>query len=301
MADPDIMTDHPFIRRVLRWGLYPFSWFIIAVFFTAVMQDRIPPEAAWGSTTLIFLLGYLALETVFPYQGRWKMTWQSFWSDMKYLVVNGASIAIVNAALAYISIRLIADSAGTAAALPIVVQIIMMLLIFEAVHYTIHRSMHMGRTRLNKWLWTVHAPHHLPDKLYILMHVVGHPINQIILQSIVIVLPIWAFGYSPEAVAGFVMINAMHGLISHFNVDVRMGWMNYIFVGTELHRYHHSSDLRDAKNFGATLSIFDQMFGTFVYKPAVPPAHLGAEDSTLYPEYGNIFSILRMPFDRKRI
>ena len=29
------------------------------------------------------------------------------------------------------------------------------------------------------------------------------------------------------------------------------GWLNYIFVGTELHRYHYS--------------VFDQMFGTFVY------------------------------------
>ncbi|MEP5152196.1 sterol desaturase family protein [Planktotalea sp.] len=287
-------TDMP--RIILRWTIYPLSWSIIAFFFWRMTEGVIEPQAAWGATTAILFVTYLFLETVFPYQDRWKMTWRSFWSDFKHMVVNGASIAIVNAGLAYASIALSADLNGPAARLPIWLQIILALVIFEACHYTVHRSMHEGRTRLNKWLWTVHAPHHLPDKLYVLMHVVGHPINQILLQIVVLVLPIWLMGYSQHAIAGYVMITGMHGLISHFNVDVRMGWMNYIFVGTELHRYHHSSDLRDAKNFGATLSIFDQMFGTFVYKPGVAPADLGAANTSLYPYYGDIVKVLKMPF-----
>lgn len=300
MALSQVITDHPKLRSVLRWGLYPFSWCVIAGFFFAMLEGRLAPQAAWGATTGIFFLLYLSLETLFPYQGRWKMTWQSFWSDMKYLVVNGASIAMVNAGLALASIALTANLDGPASGLPIALQIVMMLVIFEACHYTLHRAMHEGRSSLNSWLWQVHAPHHLPDKLYVLMHVVGHPINQILLQSLVIVLPIWLMGYDQHAVAGFVMINGMHGLISHFNVDVRMGWMNYIFVGTELHRYHHSADMRDAKNFGATLSIFDQMFGTFVYRPGVPPVALGAADDSSYPAYGKILAVLKMPFVAKR-
>lgn len=287
-------------RSVLRWTIYPISWAIIAFFFWRMTTGAIEPQSAWGATTAIFLVSYIGLETVFPYQSRWKMTWRSFWSDFKYLVVNGSSIAIVNAGLAYATIALSADMRGPASGLPIWVQIILALIIFEACHYSLHRSMHEGRSRLNGWLWKVHAPHHLPDKLYVIMHVVGHPINQIFLQIVVLVLPIWLMGYSQYAVAGFVMVNSMHGLISHFNVDVRMGWMNYIFVGTELHRYHHSSDLRDAKNFGATLSIFDQIFGTFVYRPGVAPASLGAADASLYPDYGDIVTVLKMPFRKGR-
>ncbi|MEL6572530.1 MAG: sterol desaturase family protein [Pseudomonadota bacterium] len=298
MKQTDVHVIDNLPRAVLRWTIYPASWAVIAFFFWRMTVEEIAPQAAWGSTTVIFLVSYLVLETMFPYQSRWTMTWSSFWSDFKYLVVNGTSIGLVNAGLAYVSIELSADMPGPAADLPIWLQIVMALVIFEALHYTLHRAMHEGRTRLNGWLWKVHAPHHLPDKLYIIMHVVGHPINQILLQIVILVLPIWLMGYSQFAVAGFVMINSMHGLISHFNVDVRMGWMNYIFVGTELHRYHHSSDLRDAKNFGATLSIFDQMFGTFVYRPGVAPAALGAENDSLYPDYGDILSILKMPFRR---
>lgn len=283
-------------RSILRWTIYPISWAVIGFFFWRMSTGTIAPQEAWGATSALFLVSYLILETLFPYQSRWKMTWHSFWSDFKYLVVNGASIAIVNAGLAYASIALSTDMSGPASNLPTWLQIILALVIFEALHYCLHRSMHEGRTRLNRWLWKVHAPHHLPDKLYIIMHVVGHPINQILLQIVILVLPIWLMGYSQYAVAGFIMINSMHGLISHFNVDVRMGWMNYIFVGTELHRYHHSSDLKDAKNFGATLSIFDQVFGTFVYQPGIAPDSLGAADASLYPKYGDILTVLKMPF-----
>ena len=90
----------------------------------------------------------------------------------------------------------------------------------------------------------------------------------------------------------FLMINGMHGLISDFNVDVRAGWFNYLFVGTELHRYHHTAVVTDAGIFGATLSIFDQLFGTFVYHPGVPLRDLGVGAATGLPAYERFGSVL---------
>ena len=81
----------------------------------------------------------------------------------------------------------------------------------------------------------------------------------------------------------FLMINGLYGLISHFNVDARMGWLNYIFVGPELHRYHHSAGVNDAKGYGNTLSIYDWMFGAFVYRPGVPQAELGVNAAAGMP------------------
>jgi sterol desaturase/sphingolipid hydroxylase (fatty acid hydroxylase superfamily) len=43
--------------------------------------------------------------------------------------------------------------------------------------------------------------------------------------------------------------------VSHFNVNSRVAWLNYLLVGTELHRYHHNADPTEAKNFGAVVSI----------------------------------------------
>ena len=96
----------------------------------------------------------------------------------------------------------------------------------------------------------------------------------------------------------FLMINGMHGLISHFNVDIRMGVANYLFVGPELHRYHHSANVDESKNYGATLSIFDQLFGTFVYNPGKAPKELGVDPATGLPAYERFFAVLKLPFSR---
>jgi sterol desaturase/sphingolipid hydroxylase (fatty acid hydroxylase superfamily) len=90
----------------------------------------------------------------------------------------------------------------------------------------------------------------------------------------------------------------MHGLFSHFNVDIRAGWMNYLFVGTELHRYHHSANVAEAGNFGATLSVFDLIFGTFVYRPGLPPQELGVTGDL--PPYERFAAVLALPFQRGR-
>ena len=150
--------------------------------------------------------------------------------------------------------------------------------------------------RSGRFLWRVHAAHHLPEKLYVIMHAVFHPINAIFVQTLALTIPVLLMGYDQSVVTLFLMINGMHGLISHYNVDVRMGWMNYVFVGTELHRYHHSVDAAESKNYGATLPIFDQLFGTFVYKPGMPPKALGVDARAGLPAHEEYLKVLALPF-----
>jgi sterol desaturase/sphingolipid hydroxylase (fatty acid hydroxylase superfamily) len=144
----------------------------------------------------------------------------------------------------------------------------------------------------------VHAAHHLPPRLYLVMHAVFHPINALIIRGLVIVLPIWAMGYDQQVVAMFSMITALHGIISHFNVDMRMGWANYLFVGPELHRYHHSACPNESKNYGSALSVFDQLFGTFVYRPGLPPRDLGVSPESGLPDYDRTGAVLALPLRR---
>ena len=156
--------------------------------------------------------------------------------------------------------------------------------------------MHELQGPIGRFLWRSHAAHHLPPRLYLVMHAVFHPFNAIIVQGLVITLPIWLMGYGLRAVAMFMMINGLHGVISLFNVDIRAGWMNYIFVGPEIHRYHHSADVNEAKNFGNTLSIYDVLLGTFVYCPGIPPADLGVRSDTGLPAYERFFAVMALPF-----
>lgn len=91
-------------------------------------------------------------------------------------------------------------------------------------------------------------------------------------------------------------IITLQGLVSHCNLDLRAGWFNYLFVGTELHRFHHSADLSESKNYAATLSSIDIAFGTFFYRPGRVPERLGAHDQSAYPDSNEFWKVMRLPF-----
>lgn len=282
----------------LQWGVYPLSWAVAIILFAVAVQGHIQMTTALilSNATLVVLL--IVLETLFPFRRRWGATWSSVFTDIKYIAMNGAFLGLAKAVLGLYAIDISGDSVGPASEWPVWLQLVAALLIFEAFQYTVHRFMHEGSGRLGSLFWRLHSAHHLPEKLYVTMHAVGHPLNGLAIQTFCIVVPVWWMGYGETAVTLFLMINAIHGLIAHFNVDTRMGWFNYIFVGTELHRYHHSSALKDAKNFGAVLSVYDQIFGTFVYKPGRAPEELGAFNRTGYPDYQDIVQSLIFPFRR---
>ena len=289
------------IRRIVRWGLYPASWALLIFGLYRIFGDGADARAVWMQTSGVTVVIYLIIEITLPYQARWRMTLNSFWADLRFILVNGAFAAAVSAALAYATISTAGRVDGIASVWPIWAQVVACLVIFEAINYALHRAMHEMRGPVGRFLWLSHAAHHLPPRLYLVMHAVFHPVNGLIIQVLAITLPIWAMGYGSTAVAIFFMINGLHGLISHFNVDVRLGWLSYIFVGTETHRYHHSARVDEAKNYGNTLVIFDLLFGTFVYHPGVPPQELGSPDPRL-PDYGRIGAVLTLPFrgDRPR-
>ena len=291
-SDRQRMTD----ASLLSWLIYPASWGLVLLAVALALRGDVPWSSAWLGVNTILIISYIVLELLVPFRAQWGATWSSVWVDFKYLVTNGVILGAVKLGLGLFAINLSGQSAGPASDWPLLLQVVAALVVFEALQYGIHRFMHMGSGPLGQFFWKMHSAHHLPPRLYVTMHVVGHPLNGFFIQTLVIVLPAWLMGYSEAACTIFLMINSIHGLMSHFNVDARMGWMNYLFVGTELHRYHHSSALREAKNFGAVLSIFDQLFGTFVYRPGLTPAALGAVDSTDYPHYGQVLNTLKYPF-----
>ncbi|MEJ5999908.1 sterol desaturase family protein [Paucibacter soli] len=43
----------------------------------------------------------------------------------------------------------------------------------------------------------------------------------------------------------------------------------------ELHRWHHSVRAAEAHNFGTALPLWDQLFGSYVYRPGQAPGRVG--------------------------
>jgi len=261
-----------------------------------INHGLIETRNAWLVFVITLVITYIVLERVVPYQNRWSMTLSSFLNDLKYLVTNGATVGIFSMLLGVFAISSAGQTDGIASNWPFIIQLVVLGLIFEALQYGLHRFEHEGKGKFGSFMWRIHSAHHLPDKVYIMMHVAGHPINAILVQGVIIVVPIWLMGYSELTVTVFLMINSMHGLLSHFNVDARIGFMNYFFIGPELHRFHHSAKVSEGKNYGATLSIFDLIFGTFVYKPGTAPEMLGVYSPDRYPKYGQLLQVLKLPF-----
>ena len=141
---------------------------------------------------------------------------------------------------------------------PVVVQVLMMLLIIDFFRYWIHWSLH----RFPR-LWSFHAVHHSPHRLYWVNSARVHPFEKLAHFTVDIV-PFALLGVSKEALAFYYVLWGVTGFYQHSNCDVRFGPLNYVFSGPELHRWHHSELIDESdNNYGNVLIVWDLLFGTW--------------------------------------
>jgi sterol desaturase/sphingolipid hydroxylase (fatty acid hydroxylase superfamily) len=287
-------TDVP--RAFIRWALYPAL--LAATLWIAVhaVLWRWPLAQVQGIATGALAVVLIALEALFPLRDEWRMTRRSFWRDIRFIAAGSTTLALVNAGWSALLVELAPGSRGPLTGLPTEVQATIALLVFELAHYLEHRASHELWGPVGRALWRMHAPHHVPDRVYVLMHAVFHPTNLAYVRALFTLLPLWALGLDEKATFVFGLLNALHALISHANLDVRAGWLNYVFVGPELHRFHHSASVSEAQNYGAILSIWDLAFGTFVYRPGEFPARLGMSETERWPAPDDFWGLFASPF-----
>ena len=92
-------------------------------------------------------------------------------------------------------------------------------------------------------------------------------------------------GTSESALLMYAIFNSIHGLFQHSNIYIKMGWLNYIFSMTELHRWHHSKRIGESNtNYGNNLIVWDIVFGTFFWPKEQEVAEIGLLNPD-YPEH----------------
>ena len=286
------------IRQLITYGLYPMllAATIGFVAYTIHYDWDLKTAFVWFAGARFAVL--LTCEFLFPAKVQWKMTLRSFWRDIKYGIMTMAVSRGLRFVIILLSIDIAAQNPnGPLTGSGILTGFLLTALTAEFLQYWFHRYCHEGKGKAGRFFWRIHAAHHLPDKVYLIMHGVMHPLNQIISFAL-IQFALISLGASAESIF---MVNALmgfHGLISHFNVDIRAGWLNYIFISTELHRYHHSANITESKNYGGFLTIWDLVFGTFYYRRNHLPDRLGVVDPEIYPESNNMIKVLSLPFRR---
>jgi sterol desaturase/sphingolipid hydroxylase (fatty acid hydroxylase superfamily) len=140
---------------------------------------------------------------------------------------------------------------------PVPMQAMMMALMVDSTRYWLHRISH-------EWgpLWRFHAVHHSPHRLYALNVGRFHPIDKG-LQFLLDSMPFIIMGVPPAVLSLYFVFYAVNGFFQHSNADVKLGWLNYLMSGPELHRWHHSMWAQESNtNYGNHLIVWDWLFGT---------------------------------------
>ena len=277
---------------------YPLALMGTLLYIVAEVQGAFGPlGAAYPWYLAMLIAGCVLWERMKPLRQEWSMTARSFLiRDLPMLIVNGATTAgtiWVVTALAQASPALPWVRVGS----PWWLQALAALVVSDFLNYWLHRYSHEGKGLVARFLWRSHSLHHLPEGVYVMMHVAAHPFNAAMVR-VILILPAIALGLSPEAVFAASVLGGFQGLVSHFNVDSRAGVFNRILVGTELHRLHHSADLAQAKNYAAFFSVWDQLFGTYVPAQSVIE-RLGVTDRNEYPADRQWLQLLLLPFKTK--
>ncbi len=144
------------------------------------------------------------------------------------------------------------------------------------------------------FLWSFHEVHHSAEVLTPATAYRIHPVENVfmvVLHAPVIGLSAVFFQNMLGSERQFMMIggatiigftlHALGAYWKHSHIWFTFGpWLNRLLISPAHHQIHHSVDPRHwNKNFGATLSMWDRLFGT-LYEPREPEAfHVGLPNS----------------------
>ena len=272
----------------------------LAAFFITRAQGG-NTELAVLVATLLTLAITLTLERVMPFNAAWNRSQGDVATDVTSAAVLLGVIDPLLKFIAPIAVVFVYTGFGAASPLPwlsesapFALQLLVVTLLVELGRYGAHRLHHS-----NRYLWWLHALHHGSERLYAFNNFRFHPLNYLINFSVSL-LPVMLIGASPDVILAYLAISQPILMIQHANIDLKSGWLNYVFSTNEGHRWHHSSDATEAnRNFGNAFVVWDILLGTFRYerRNANAPRAIGLfAASASYPRATSYFSQLKSAF-----
>ena len=260
------------IRDVLSWAAYP-STMVGAFMVNAALLSAGLPILVGSYVAAAFAAGaVMFFEFMIPYDKAWQPRWTDVKNDLFFMVaVQMVLPQLVGLFLALTLLGYLEPMAQLwPSALPLALQVALMLLLAELLRYPLHIAAHNTKT-----LWRLHAVHHSPKKLYWLNVGRFHPVEKT-MQYALDTLPFILVGVGVEAVALYFVFYAVNGFYQHSNVNVRYGPLNYLVSGPELHRWHHSKLVHESnRNYGNNLIVWDLIFGTWFFPKHARVGDLG--------------------------
>jgi sterol desaturase/sphingolipid hydroxylase (fatty acid hydroxylase superfamily) len=247
---------------------FVFTYFQPAVLFGLILFWYYAPNSiAKASTAVGIGIGFrvllLALEWVNPRFESWRLTWKELTVDLFYVGLGYTILNLVehyigsDAIIAAIQDYLAQEKFAWFTTLPLLVQALSILLIFDFGQYWMHRGMH-------NWypLWITHSVHHFITQLNVNKGAVGNPVELFLIGLGIGGL----FDFLPRAALLAGAMGMSIGIYQHINVRFDSPrWWRFLFNTTEHHSLHHSRDYEATRsNYASTFIFIDRLFGTCV-------------------------------------
>ena len=219
--------------------------------------------------------------------------------NVALVAVSSVQNFLVHALIAYMGSGLlfkygVLPESMAAHNLPLWGQVAIAYLTFDFMFYVTHR---MGHDI--DFFWRMHSVHHCAHRLSVLNASRAHPID-LIWRRFVPIFVTFQSGVSQEAFIMSGVIGSVLATITHMNVRFSFGPLNYIIGTNEIHRWHHSNKIEEAKNFSVFM-LWDHLFGTFVYPQGRPrPDKMGLFNENFDPRHAYLGQLL-VPFGWKQM
>ena len=183
--------------------------------------------------------------------------------------------------------------------LPLWLEVVLGVLFLDSVGaYLVHFVEHKV-----KWMWGFHLIHHSDTNIDVTSGLRHHP-GEMIFRMTFTIMAVFLSGSSMGIIMLYQSVSALFTHLTHANVpvfgklDKPLSW---IFVTPNMHKVHHHYQLPwTDTNFGNIFSIWDRMFGTFVYVDKMEEVKYGIDTHMKEEEHSNIGNLLTIPFQKYR-
>lgn len=229
------------------WGLAPAAW--VEAPYTIIIV---------GLAVLAFVQ---VMELLFERHAGWRITGRELATDIFYVAFGYGVIGFLSESLINSPLRAVKADLGIAtpwlAESPFMVQVLVVMLVFEFGQYWMHRAMHNWHP-----LWLTHAPHHHITQLNALKGFIGNPIELFLISLGVIAL------LDVDQNALFAAVTAGGAIATYAHANVRADpplWYGFLFTTIRNHSLHHTAlSYEDTRcNYGNSVILWDRIFGTY--------------------------------------
>ena len=242
----------------LAYLWYPLVLMTAIIFHVVLLQTGLSLLFCAYLPLMFSAIAITVLEIYYPYREEWKPNRHDLMNDGVFMVVVQMILPQLLSFLIAIVLIRETEFSYWPSDLPIVVQLGIMILAADFLRYWLHVASHNLLP-----LWQLHAVHHSPKILYWFNVGRFHPLEKAV-QFLFDALPFILLGIDERVLALYFVCYATNGFFQHSNVHVKLGWLNYVISGPELHRWHHSIHIHESnRNYGNNIILWDLLFGTF--------------------------------------